>query len=117
MNRAQGKQIGIQTLVTWLPLIPILWFVGKPILVTSVSEALAGEIQDTVKKEVAPISTAFQILLQLDINGLRKAIAALEFSEGQGGEEWTADDAEVLIETELEMEALEGALEALQETV
>ena len=115
IDKNQGKQIGIQTLITWIPLIPILWFVGQPVLISAVSEAMAEEMQDTVKAGIAPIASAFTVLLTLEINTLRKEIAALQFRQRATDVEWTAEDAEVLIETELEMEALEAALSALQE--
>lgn len=112
--QAQGKAIGIQTLITWIPLIPILWFVVQPILVTSVSEAMAEDIEETVKQSVEPVNDAFQVLLTLEINSLRKEIAALQFRQRQG-DNWTAEDADHLAELNIELEALQDALEALRE--
>ena len=109
-----GITISIATVATWITLLPLLWFIGKPVLVAAVSEALAGEIQEEVKAGVAPIGDAFQVLLRLEISHLRKEIAALEFRQ-RNGDDWTAADAEVLVETELELEAMHQALTSLEE--
>ena len=74
---------------------------------------MAGEIQEEVKEGIAPIGDAFSVLLQLEVSHLRKEIAALEFRQRQG-DNWTADDAETLIELELELEAMTQALASLK---
>ncbi len=112
----QSKVIGVQTLVTWIPLVPILWFVVQPILVTSVSEAMAEDIQDTVKQSVEPVNNAFQVLLMLNINEIRKEIAGLQFRQ-RTGDNWTAEDADSLADLNIELEALQDALETLRENV
>lgn len=112
----QSKVIGVQTLVTWIPLVPILWFVVQPILVTSVSEAMAEDIQQTVKQSVEPVNNAFQVLLILNINEIRKEIAALEFRQ-RAADDWTAEDADNLADLNIELEALRDALETLRESV
>lgn len=116
MDKGQGIRIGINQVITYATLVPILWFVAQPLLVTAVSDAMAEDIEETVKAGVAPMSNAFTVLLTMEINALRKDIAALQFRQRTPGQEWTAEDAELLIETELEMEALEAALVALQDS-
>lgn len=111
--KEHGISISLATIATWIPLLPLLWFVGKPVLIEAVSTAMAEDIQDTVKQEVAPIGDAFEVLLQLNVSNLRKEIAALEFRQRQN-QDWTADDAETLIETRLELEAINQALASLQ---
>lgn len=108
--KEQGKQIGIQTLITYIPLIPLLWFIGKPII----ADSLAEDIKQTVQSEVAPINNAFVALLQRDINATKREIATLEFRERRN-DNWGEEDAKYLADKEIELAALEEAKEALQE--
>lgn len=110
-----GYSISVATIATWVPLVPLLWFVGKPIIVASVSEAMAEDVQQTVQHEVEPINNAFTVLLTRDINKIRREIAALKFRQRQnGGEDWTSDDAEYLADLEIEMDALKDAKDELK---
>jgi hypothetical protein len=114
MTKEQGQRMTITAIVSYLPLIPIFWFIVKPILVNSVSEAMAGEVQQTVQQEVEPIANAFVALLLRDVNATRKEIAALKFRQRRQ-DDWTEDDAEYLAELEIELEALRDAVNALKE--
>jgi hypothetical protein len=107
--KERGIRIGINQIVTYATLIPIFWFIAQPILV----EALAEDIQQTVKKEVIPINNAFIALLQRDINATRKEIAALKFRERRALD-WTEEDATYLADLEIQLDALEEAKAALQ---
>lgn len=98
------------TVSSLLVLIPVLWFIGKPLI----SEALAEDIKDIVKEEVEPINNAFTVLLQRDITALRKEIASLRFRQ-RTGEDWTEEDAEYLTELEIELDALREARDNLDE--
>ncbi len=107
--KEQSKAISLSAAITWIPLIPLLWFVGKPLI----AESLAEDIKQTVQAEVAPINNAFVALLQRDINATRKDIAALKFRQ-RSNDEWTQDDAEYLADLEIQLDALEEAKSALQ---
>lgn len=109
--KEHGIRIGVNQLVTYLTLIPILWFVGQPLIV----KALAEDIKQVVQTEVAPINNAFVALLQRDINATRKEIAALRFRQRNESDEWTAEDAAYLADVEIQLDALEEAKDALQE--
>lgn len=108
----KSKEISLSTLASTVSslvvLVPVLWFIGKPLITT----ALAEDIKDVVKQEVAPINAAFTVLLNRDINNLRRQIAALRFKQSQG-EGWTADDARLLADLQIELDALEAAKEEL----
>ena len=110
----RGKEISLSTLASTVSslvvLVPVLWFIGKPLI----SEALAEDIKDVVKQEGQPIRAAFVVLLDRDINNLKRQIAALRFKQSQG-EEWTADDARLLADLQIELDALEEAKEGLEE--
>ncbi len=111
--REHGVSISVATIATWIPLIPLLWFVGKPIMVESVSAAMAEDVQVTVQKEVAPINNAFVVLIDRDITKIRKEIAGLEFRESRG-DNWTSKDASYLADLEIELDALRDAKDKLQ---
>jgi outer membrane murein-binding lipoprotein Lpp len=114
MTKEQGQRMTLTAILSYLPLIPIFWFVLKPILVGSVSEAMAGEVRNTVQEEVSPINNAFVALLQRDINKTRKDIAALKYRQRRA-DDWTEEDASYLAELEIELEALREAVAALKE--
>lgn len=109
--KEHGVSISIATIATWIPLVPLLWFVGKPIIVSSVSEAMADDIKRTVQEQVAPMNGAFVALIQRDINKVKKEIAGLKFRQRQAN--WTADDARYLADLEIELDALKLAFAAL----
>ena len=113
--KEHGVSISIATIATWIPLIPLLWFVGKPIIVSSVSEAMADDIERTVKEQIAPMNGAFVALIQRDINKVKKEIAGLKFRQRQAVN-WTVDDAVYLADLEIELEALKLAFDSLTAT-
>jgi hypothetical protein len=110
---ATSKEISLSTLASTVSslvvLVPVLWFIGKPLI----STALAEDIKDVVKQEVQPMAAAFVVLLDRDINNLKRQIAALRFKQSQG-DEWTADDARLLADMMIELDALEAAKEELK---
>ncbi len=111
VTRDQGFRIGISQVITYITLIPIFWFIIQPILVN----ALAGDIKAAVQEQVAPMNAAFVALLQRDVNKVRKDIAALRFRQRQT-DSWTADSAIELAGLEIELEALQSAVAALEVT-
>lgn len=98
------------TVTTLAVVIPVLWYVGKPLL----SEALADDFKDIAQQQAQPIKSAFSVLLTRDINSLRKEIAALKFRQ-RAATDWTEDDAEYLADLEIELEALQDAKEELKD--
>ena len=113
MSTEQAKSISLSTLASTVSslvvLVPVLWFIGKPLI----TDALADDMKQVVQTESVPIKGAFTVLLDRDINALRKEIAALKFRQRQGTD-WTADDAEYLADLEIEIEALREAKEELK---
>ncbi len=106
-----GVHIGINQLVTYVTLIPILWFVAQPLLM----DAMAEDIKQIVAEQNEPINNAFVALLQRDINATRKDIAALKFRQ-RNDDTWSEDDALYLADLEIQLAALEEAKTALQNT-
>ncbi len=115
VTKEESVKISLAAIVSWIPLVPVFWWVLSPILVTKVSEAMADQIQEQIAQEVQPISTAFTVLVRKDIADLRRLIAEQEFIRDNPPEgDWTADDAEDLVNLELELEGFREALQALQ---
>jgi hypothetical protein len=115
VTKEESVKISLAAVASWIPLVPFLWFVFQPILVTAVSEAMADQIQMQIKQEVAPISAAFTVLVKRDIADLRRLIAEQEFIRDNPPDgDWTADDAEDLVNLVLELEGSQEALSALQ---
>ena len=108
ITKEQGIRIGINQIITYATLIPILWFIAQPILVN----ALANDIKASVAQEVAPLNAAFVALLQRDVNKVRKEIAALKFRQRRA-DNWTSEDAVYLADLQIEIEALREAMDAL----
>jgi len=108
-----AREISVSTIFSTIAslavVIPILWYVGKPLL----SEALADDFKVIAQQQAEPIKSAFSVLLTRDINSLRKEIAALKFRQRQA-EDWTEDDAEYLADLEIELEALREAKKKLE---
>jgi hypothetical protein len=108
-----AREISVSTIFSTVAslavVIPVLWYVGKPLL----SEAMAEDFKDIAQQQAQPIKSAFSVLLTRDINSLRKEIAALKFRQRQVTD-WTEDDAEYLADLEIELEALREAKEKLE---
>lgn len=113
ITKEHGYRMSLTVLIGYLPLIPVFWFLVKPVLVNAVSVAVAEDIQFQVKAEVTPINNAFVALLQRDINKVRKEIATLKFRQSRQ-ENWTVSDAEYLADLQIELEALREAMSALK---
>ena len=115
VTKEDSVRISLAAVMSWIPLVPFLWFVFQPILVTAVSEAMADQIQTQIKQEVAPIGAAFTVLVKRDIVSLRRRIAEMEFRRDNPPDgDWTADDAEDLVDLVLELESSQAALTALE---
>ena len=109
VTKEQGLHITLAGVVAFLPLLPIMWFIGKPVI----STALAEDIKSAAQQQAQPIKNAFVALLVRDINATRKEIAALKFRQRQDTD-WTVDGAEYLADLEIELEALREAKVALE---
>ena len=79
-----AREVSISTIFSTVAslavVIPVLWYVGKPLI----SEALAEDFKDIAQQQAQPIKSAFAVLLTRDINSLRKEIAGLKFRQRQG---------------------------------
>ena len=115
ITKEHGYRMSLSVLIGYLPLIPVFWFIVKPVLINAVSDAVAEDIQSQVKGEVGPINNAFVALLQRDINKIKREIAALEHKHEDSSQEWTELDARILADQEVDLAALTEALSALKD--
>ncbi|KKN27341.1 hypothetical protein LCGC14_0865660 [marine sediment metagenome] len=115
LTKEHGYRMSLTVLISYLPLIPVFWLLVKPVLVTAVSEAVAADIQNEVKAQVAPLNQAFIALTKQKISSLRKEIAREEFRKTNNSN-WTVEDAEDLVELREDLEAQREALAALRGT-
>ncbi|MCK5607403.1 hypothetical protein KAR91_36300 [Candidatus Pacearchaeota archaeon] len=113
ITRDQGFRMTLTAVLSYLPLIPIFWFLVKPILIEAVSAAVADDIQAQVKEGVRPMNSAFKILLQQQIDTKKREIAAFEDKRQFRSSAWTSKDAEDLVDCKIELEALVAARKEL----
>ncbi len=109
----QGMNITASSLVTMLTLGTMGWFILQPLMISQISTAMAGEISDQIELKTRPISGAFKVLLQSDINRIKRNIARLEFREKHKPETWEDDDAQRLADYKIELDAFEDAIDDL----
>jgi len=110
--KEHGLTISLSTVATLIPVLTVIWFIIQPALLSSVTEAVAADIQIQVKAQTAPLHNAFKQLIMADINKLKRLIARLEYAQ-RHSTDWTAEDAETLADMHIELEALTEAYESL----
>ena len=113
ITRAQGFRMTLTAVLSYLPLIHVFWFLVKPVLIVAVIEAVADDIKDQVDASVAPINSAFKILLQQDIDVKKREIAAFENKRQFHSDKWTTEDAKDLVNCRIVLESLIAAKKEL----
>lgn len=113
-----AREISVSTILSTIAslavVLPVLWYVGRPLI----SESLAEDFKTIAQEQAQPLKSAFSVLLTRDINYLRKEITAMEFRrDNPPADDWTAEDAEVLTELDIELEALNEARDLLEAEV
>lgn len=106
--------ISLSTVATLIPVLGIVWFIIQPLLIESISEALAEDFDQQIESHAEPIQSAFKVLLLSDINRLKRSIARLEFKQAHEPDEFTEADAARLADYEIELEAFQEAYEDLR---
>ena len=111
ITKDAGVPALLASLVSFVTLLGILWFIVKPIVAASIGEALADDIKATVQREVAPIRGGFDVLLTQQIIQTQKAIALLE---RKGLTNLTAEETTQLVDLRAQLEAQQMALRELR---
>jgi len=113
VTKEQGIHMTISGLGSAIAVLATLWIFAEPIIVESVSVAMASDIEQSINKEIEPLNRAFVALLQRDVNDVRKAIAAMRYRQ-RLQQDWTSEDAANLTYLEIELEALNEAMEEMK---
>ncbi len=113
ITKAQGFRMTLTAVLSYIPLIPVFWYLVQPVLIKAVSAAVADDIKVQVEQAIRPINSAFGILLQRDIDNKKRQIAALKNKRQFQPNEWTIKDAEMLVNYEIELESLIAAKKEL----
>lgn len=109
----KGIEISLSTVGTLVPVIAVLWFIIQPMMLRDLSVAMADDLKEQMEEHAAPMESAFKILLLSDINATKRSIAALEFSREDNPDAWTAERAQILVDNEIALLALQEAYRAL----
>lgn len=95
-------------------ILPAGWFLVKPVLMASVSTAMATDIQEAVQTEIQPIKTGVEAIIQSNINRIRRQISTLEHRRDTDPERWTSEDAGHLTDLKIDLDGQKRALAAVQ---
>ena len=101
--KQQGINISLSTVATLIPVLAFLWLFIQPALV----DAVADDLDEMIEAKQKPVQLAFKTLLRSEINELKKQIARMEVHSED--DDWTEDDAELLAELKIELEAMQEA--------
>ena len=91
---------------------PVAWVVLSPWFVGVLSTAMADEIKDQVKAQIAPLNAGFKAIIQQNIDRLRREIEALEFRSRTNI--MTPEEARELADKRIELDGQRAALNAIE---
>ena len=100
----------VSTVASLAVIMPILWFIGRPLI----ADALAEDFRVIAQETAAPMAQAFSVLLTRDMTTIRREIAQLKYRQRRG-EDWTSEDAAYLTDLEIEYEGLKEAKRKLHD--
>ena len=93
---------------------PVTWVLVRPVLVSSVSTAMAEDISNTIDEKLAPLTGGFVAIITQNINRLRREITTLEYKRMNDTENWSSLDAQNLTNNLIDLDGQVSALAALQ---
>ena len=106
--------MGVMTLIG----APLWKFMLAPMLVTSVSAAMATELDDkineTVSAKIAPITTGLKAIIQGNINSLRERIDILVYKRDFQRDTWSDMDRDELFKLSNELALQQSALDEIR---
>lgn len=119
LDRGRVIRISISSLIATLSSSFVVmtgtWVVIKPLLIDSVSAAMADETADIVNDQIRPINVALRVIIQNNIDTLERQIAAMEYQRDFPPDgDWTAADAAILTQVEIDLGSARDALKALK---
>mgnify|MGYP001595137334 CR=1 FL=1 len=112
LSKEQTVTVSWSTLVSVIGSLVAVWAFAAPIA----QNALAGEIEKQITKQIAPLNAAQIITITATVKNLQKQVAALEFKKDMcaGAGCWTLRDAEDLQAAREDIVAAQKALNALK---
>lgn len=113
ISKDQGIGAALSVIVSLGAAISVLWFVLQPLLISSISTAMAQDIKEIVREETTPLKGGFTVIIQQTILRLQREIAQLERKQRMP-EGLTADETNTLVDLRSQLEAQRAALEALK---
>ena len=112
IDKSQGWGAVLSVAASLVVVVPAIWFVIQPLLLSSLNTAMAQETREIVKAEVAPLSAGFTVIIQQNILRLRKEIAQLERRQ-RLPEGLTREETDTLVDLRSQLEAQQMALAEL----
>jgi len=120
MKMISKEQIGLGAIASFLTtaitIVGAGWFILKPILQASLTEAMAEEIiktQEDLSQVVSSLTALQRIVLQDEVDEEVERIADLEFKRDFSEEDWTPDDQTRLNRANQRLQAAQTALDNL----
>ena len=90
---------------------PILLLITRPLLVEVMAAAMAPTVQAQVKRQTEPLAAGFKVLIQQNIDRLRREIAELE--QKARNNTMTPDEAREVEDKRIELDGQRAALAAI----
>jgi hypothetical protein len=94
------KTITLSSLVSVMTIVggvlPLLAILLRPWFIQVVTEAVADEVSDQIKKEIAPANAGLKVLIETQIAELEDEISRLEYKMQRLSTDWSALDAQDL---------------------
>lgn len=116
-GKVHRKTITISTVVSMLSIcgvvLPVIGTLSFPWFVGFVSNAVAGEIQAEVRKQVQPITAALRAQFESQVAALEVEIARMEYRRDRRPDSWTEVDATDLVSKKRQLESQRTALVAM----
>ena len=116
-SKAHRKTVTLSTIVSILAIcgvvLPIAGAVMSPWAIGYMSDAMAGEIQEQVKRQLTPINAGMKTLIEANIAQLEDDISQLEYRKENMPQSWTSLDAQTLTNKARRLRSNQQALAAI----
>ena len=96
-------------------LMPILWLLLGPFVVSFLTNAMADELDTKIEDQIAPTENALRVIIQNSIAELEDNISKLEYKKASNPTNWKPEDAQTLTNERRRLRSQQMALAALEE--
>jgi hypothetical protein len=101
------------TVAICVVILPVIGFLISPRIVDIIGLAVADEIAEEVKKQIAPTNAGIKVMIESLIAELEDEIASLEFRRDNNPSTWTGTDALLLSSKARRLRTQNEALRAI----